>query len=528
MEAMRLKNFRGFKDTDFVPLKPLTLLVGRNNSGKSSFLRTLPLLKQSVERPTTGPILWFGQYVDFGSFKDTVRVGADDISISFTLKPNIESRRNYLSRLWQSRVRMLEPLSLEVELVLTGDQETTVARTCMLKFAGQKISLHFKKEGVLEQFYVNDLDVLKLQEKYIAHQGAGLLPRLVAENRTREYDPLLGASEKLLQTARDELKPYFHGRTSPYGRMQIISKLGIGSDELMLEDIRTAQQNQTWKQRISTLTTQKFRSVRDIVIANTIPSLLFILNEHLNACLANVRYTAPIRATTERYYRSQELGVNEVDPRGSNLAMFLRSLNTSDLNRFQTWIEHGLGFSVRAEFVGGHTSLRVKEVGSEREYNLADLGFGFSQILPVATQLWAAIYRRQAAIHRQPVRLPLLMLAIEQPELHLHPAFQSRLADLLLDLIEEARKHNIDIRLLVETHSETIINRIGSRIANYTSPTHVEAETPDSQYPALPPSDIQIVLFQSDEQEGTNVSLSTYDEQGLLTNWPYGFFEPEV
>ena len=527
MESIRLKNFRGFVDTDFVPLKPLTLLVGRNNSGKSSFLRVLPLLKQSVERPTTGPILWFGQYVDFGSFTDTVYVGADDISISFTLRPNIEPGGGYLSHLWRRRVRMLEPLSLEVELVLTGDQETTIARTCMLKFAGQKVSLHFNKEGVLEQFHVNDLDVLSFKEKYIAYQEFGLLPRLVATDRTREYDPSSGASKKLLQAAVDELGSYFYRTTSSHTRMQTVSQLGMGSDEAMLENICAAHRSKFWQQRTSTLTTQQaiFRRVRDIVVANAIPSLLSILNEHLNICLANVRYTAPIRATTERYYRSQELGVNEVDPQGSNLAMFLKSLSQRELDRFQDWIKRGLGFSVRAESVGGHTSLRVKEAGSEREHNLADLGFGFSQILPVATQLWAAIYRRQN--YPSVRRSRLLMLAIEQPELHLHPAFQSRLADLLLDLIGEARKLRIDIRLLVETHSETIINRIGSRIANDTFPTHPEAETPDDQYAAPLPSDIQIVLFQS-EPEGTNVSISTYDEKGFLINWPYGFFEPEV
>ena len=534
MEAIRLKNFRGFVDTDFVPLKPLTLLVGRNNSGKSSFLRVLPLLKQSVERPTTGPILWFGRYVDFGSFADTVSVGADDISISFTLRPNIEPGGDYLSFLWRSRGRMLEPPpSLEVELVLAGDQETTIARTCMLKFAGQKVSLHCNKEGVLEQFHVNDLDVLSLKEKYRAYQGSDLLPRLVARSSTREYDLLSGASEKLLQDAAEELRLCFHRKASPHTRMQTVSRLGIGSDEAMLKNIRTARQSKIWQQHTSALTTQQatFRRVRDIVVANAIPSLLSILNEHLNACLDNVRYTAPIRATTERYYRSQELGVDEVDPQGSNIAMFLKSLSPSELNRFQGWIKRGLGFSVRAKSVGGHTSLRVKETGSEREHNLADLGFGFSQILPVATQLWTAIYRRKTAIYLRrnspAIRSRLLMLAIEQPELHLHPAFQSRLADLLLDLVAEARKRDIDIRLLVETHSETIINRIGSRIANDTSPTNPEAETPDDPCAAPLSSDIQIVLFQS-EPEGTNVSLSTYDEQGFLTNWPYGFFEPEV
>ena len=532
MKAIRLKNFRGFADTDFVPLKPLTLLVGRNNSGKSSFLRALPLLRQSVERPTKGPILWFGQYVDFGSFKDTVCADADtrEISISFNFESNILSKSNrddyFFTHLWHLMWRS-NPPSVEVELVLAEDKDTAITRICTLKFAEQKISLHFKKKEVLAKFYVNGLNVLDLGEKYTVHGGAGLLPRLVAENRTHEYYTPFPQSEKLLQDIVNRLDSYFHGRTSPHTRMQIVSELGMGSDEVMLENIRTAQKNQTWQQRTSTLTTQDdiFRHVRNLVIANAIPLLLYILNEYLNTSLENVRYIAPIRATTERYYRPQELGVNEVDPRGSNLAMFLQSLSSDEMDHFRSWIKRFLGFSVRVESVGGHTSLQIKEAGSKKEYNIADLGFGFSQILPVATQLWATIYRRK---NSQSVRSPLRMLAIEQPELHMHPAFQSRLADLLLDLIVEAQKHNIDIRLLVETHSETIINRIGSRIANDTPPTHPKADTPDDQYAASLFSDIQIVLFQSDENKGTNVSLSTYDEQGFLTNWPYGFFEPEI
>ena len=341
MKAIRLKNFRGFVDTDFVPLKPLTLLVGRNNSGKSSFLRALPLLRQSVERPTKGPILWFGQYVDFGSFKDTVCADADtpEISISFNFEPNIfpkSSRDDYFFiHLWHL-MWMSNPPSVEVELVLAEDKDTTITRTCTLKFAEQKISLHFKKKGVLAKFYVNDQNVLDLGEKYTVHGGAGLLPRLVAENRTHEYYTPFPQSEKLLQDIVNQLDSYFHGKTSSHTRMQIVSELGMGSDEVMLENIRTAQKNQTWQQRTSTLTTQDdiFRDVRNLVIANAIPLLLYILNEHLNTSLENVRYIAPIRATTERYYRPQELGVNEVDPRGSNLAMFLQSLSSDEMDHF--------------------------------------------------------------------------------------------------------------------------------------------------------------------------------------------------
>ena len=47
-----------------VPLTPLTVLIGRNSAGKSTFARLLPLLRQSAERKKRGPILWFDDLVD--------------------------------------------------------------------------------------------------------------------------------------------------------------------------------------------------------------------------------------------------------------------------------------------------------------------------------------------------------------------------------------------------------------------------------------------------------------------------------
>lgn len=72
MKAIRLESFRCLHDTGFVTIRPITILVGRNSSGKSSFLRFLPLLRQSVDAPTTGPIQWYGDHVDFGGSRDVV------------------------------------------------------------------------------------------------------------------------------------------------------------------------------------------------------------------------------------------------------------------------------------------------------------------------------------------------------------------------------------------------------------------------------------------------------------------------
>ena len=55
-----------------VDIKPLTILLGKNSSGKSSFLRLFPLFKQSVSTRTRGALAFFGDEVDFGDFNTTL------------------------------------------------------------------------------------------------------------------------------------------------------------------------------------------------------------------------------------------------------------------------------------------------------------------------------------------------------------------------------------------------------------------------------------------------------------------------
>jgi predicted ATPase len=69
-----------------VPIRPLTLVVGKNSSGKSSFVRWLPLLKQSLYAPGRSLVAWaprFQKIVDYGSFRETLREGADPAEIGW-------------------------------------------------------------------------------------------------------------------------------------------------------------------------------------------------------------------------------------------------------------------------------------------------------------------------------------------------------------------------------------------------------------------------------------------------------------
>lgn len=67
--SVRIRNYRSISDTTELPLGPVTVVVGRNNSGKSSLLRAVYMLQEG------------------GPFRDTdIRVGANDMRIDVRMK----------------------------------------------------------------------------------------------------------------------------------------------------------------------------------------------------------------------------------------------------------------------------------------------------------------------------------------------------------------------------------------------------------------------------------------------------------
>ena len=80
MKSVRVKNYKSIIDSGDIEIKPLTVLVGKNSAGKSSFIRLFPLLKQTIEKNVDGSLLWYGDYVDFGDFRTTITNNCDNNS----------------------------------------------------------------------------------------------------------------------------------------------------------------------------------------------------------------------------------------------------------------------------------------------------------------------------------------------------------------------------------------------------------------------------------------------------------------
>ncbi|WP_455175460.1 AAA family ATPase [Azospirillum largimobile] len=306
---------------------------------------------------------------------------------------------------------------------------------------------------------------------------------------------------------------YLHGNVSDAKIEQIIGTVryfpgidfatSLQSYDFSMESWRTlARDLRKFPQGI------RARKLKNLHIIQTLPTILNEIDFAFRSMCNLLTYIGPSRATGMRYYRLQELAIDAIDPSGSNFAMFIASLSNSQRESFSNMVAGALGYHVNVERIPGHVSIMLNQVNSGHEFNIADMGYGFSQVLPVLAQIWMQRRKKFGSTSKT--------IAVEQPELHLHPALQARLADAFAKAIymiikREGKLQRIrsGLNLLIETHSEQIINRIGELI--------YEEE--------LSSNDVAIYIFDKEgEDSPTDIKKAGYGSDGRLTNWPFGFF----
>ena len=169
--------------------------------------------------------------------------------------------------------------------------------------------------------------------------------------------------------------------------------------------------------------------------------------------------------------------------------------------------------------------LRIRDLSRNVAVSPRDVGYGLSQLVPV---LVAAIYSRSSisaieesdSAERRPLALLFRrrssIVAIEEPESNLHPAFQVVLADLFIT----QAKANPGAMFLVETHSEHLMLRCLRRIRETAKGIN---RTEDA--PSVTPEDIAVHFVES-TADGPRIRRIEIDEDGdFIDEWPGGFFE---
>jgi hypothetical protein len=533
MERIRVQNLRCLADTGIIEIKPITVLVGANNSGKSSFLRVFPLLKQSAETRTLSGILLNEGDVNFGFFPEAVHRDAEPSELRLSLGLRLSQglyQGAYVNRFLIKPIQVMCSVrytrrAKDARYPYLSSVELTIENTS----GNDRIEIVGDEDGNLTKFQVNDFRANGETSHIRLRVGRGIVPTLGSilgektagvEELEDDESPDEGLFEKRLLS---ETYGLFHGRTARNTRLSILRSIGVGSPEDMLQRARAPATASTWYQNVANweANTAAFKKFRNLLLAKYTGEMLAGVNSYVSQLARSVHYFQPVRASVQRDYLSRDVQVGSVDPSGSNVAMVLGSLSPSALRKFRSWLLEHFGFEVYPQGVGdgARVALRMKEAGSDAEFNLADMGFGFSQMLPFLVQIWYVVEHDRSRFrvrpnYGQPAVPASYIIAIEQPELHLHPALQSRVADLFVAMAALSAEKGFPVRFVLETHSPAVIERLGA---------HVEAGSLSRQ-------DVQVLLFDRGEDEAkantASVSVAEFDEQGVLKNWPFGFLAP--
>ncbi|MCJ7584246.1 MAG: DUF3696 domain-containing protein, partial [Anaerolineales bacterium] len=217
----------------------------------------------------------------------------------------------------------------------------------------------------------------------------------------------------------------------------------------------------------------------------------------INRSLHNSDYIGAMRIPPSRLYSFTGERRRRIGAAGENAANILMMSTTRTGSKSSKVVEKVSDWLNRSEIASGlrinptsdsFYEIRVKHPKTHEEENLADVGLGNSQVLPVLIGGY---------------NLPRgATFLVEEPEIHLHPKAQSELGSFFLDL------YNAGVQSIIETHSEHLIIRLQQYVADRK----------------ISPSDIQIYYIYSCDEEKLTKPLNL-DQDGMFTeDWPEGFF----
>ncbi|MFD3162432.1 DUF3696 domain-containing protein [Herpetosiphon sp. NSE202] len=214
----------------------------------------------------------------------------------------------------------------------------------------------------------------------------------------------------------------------------------------------------------------------------------------------DMQYLGPIREDPKRFY--QWTGeIRSLGNRGEHAVLVLladqkRYSESRLAKQVAIWLKQlGLIADFRLHQIAPNVDLhevRVKIKPNAAEVLLTDVGFGVAQILPVLVLCASA--------------KPGSTIILEQPEIYLHPAVQSNLADILIETIKRG------VQIVLESHSEHLLHRLQRRIAEEV----------------LSNTDTALYFCDMDDTGTSHAVPLDVDQYGNIRNWPKDFFGDEM
>ncbi|QIO45137.1 AAA family ATPase [Rhizobium leguminosarum bv. trifolii] len=461
-----LKNMRRLRNIEPIEIRPITILVGRNSSGKSTFLRTFPLIRQSLMTRTSSPILWYGDLVDFGDYASVLSDGQENGKISFSFGlDEVKLPRTPYFRMYEISPTQEKLGAVDIELFIAPDEGKVRLESFTLNYemGAAKSEVLLDNIGNISKILHNGVDLTKWLETVTVSLTLGsMFPDVTIRPKKKDTEIFLYDDRMwCVPIFMNLIKGHVGKRISDQSFVKFATSflaLQDLSEASLLEFERNAS-NRSFRSFLSSIHGGNKNNLKEQIqslfyVARVIRYMPAIFST-LRNIMGSTLYIGPMRARSERYYRYQDLAVSEIDPDGKNFPMFLNALTNTQREDFSQWVYDRFGYGVEVKELSGHISINLK-VGNYTT-NIVDNGYGISQVLPVLGQIWWAS-RGSSRRSLPPIRrADSAILVIEQPELHLHPAHQALIADAIVSERSDAAS-GTPLQFIVETHSEALIN----------------------------------------------------------------------
>lgn len=445
LKSLTVQDYRCFGSAQTVRLAPITLLVGENSSGKTSLLAMIRALWDSTFTPAAGAPDFKEPPFDLGSFDEILHRGSK-----------------------------AQRFAASFELENTTDDE--------------------KPTYEVETEFVPQWGPPILSRRRVSNGGCWIEQRAEEERYTVRYGTSNGSWERPLRKVESE------SESSSSGERDIMPPIAF--DLILMRHIYQ-QADQSVLSLFTPLENSPPISSKDIEYIDRRLGDMFSFERILNIDSDRLFASAPVRSQPKRTY---DLNGVSSDAEGGNTPMYLAQLSQrkpsiwkalrqrlekfgKDAGLFNSLDLRSLGKAASSPFQINVGTFRKQK---DEAYNLADVGYGVSQVLPLITKLLQD-------------NGPQVLL-FQQPEVHLHPSAQSALGNLLCEIVGEGKTEGRQI--IVETHSDFIINRVRMAARDKVA--------------GLLPEDISIIYFERGDRDVTMHDMRV-DHTGNLLDVPSGY-----
>lgn len=557
LRAVTVGNFKAFEDVQRLPLKPITLIYGPNSSGKSTLVQALALVheaefgvgsdgRSSLDVHHT---LLGGSAVDLGGFRQYVHRGQASLRVRWGAELDAAALGRRDERLGQllahaSKVTFnvsigievddrdrprfgAEPRVEEIDVIVDGDELVRMSRrpstepedAPTAKFRIDRLATDHRvfagtlTEALAQSDVAGDPDGGR--QDLLSRAVAAFVPSLVVQSGgLLPTDAVVSVEEPvLIRVAKHPLLTSLGG-TFPIALQQLLNGIGralrdeIGTlrylgplrslpprniassqhgdpnrvaggawawDEVrQVSAVRDAVNAWLGSDRLKTPYELKVRSLASVDgIAQAIEGVLLEEQYDVDGT------AAPLTPWSDMDHTADSGPVGGSDASGGLAAKLANAIADPRLERFR--------------------ELVLLDKRRNAMVTHRDVGVGISQVLPVLVMCYGSVGRT---------------LAMEQPEIHLHPGLQAELGDVLIEAALSERRNT----LLVETHSEHLLLRIQRRIREDQSGSR-------GGHPRITADDVAVLYVEPYESRSVVREMPLTASGELAKAWPGGFFE---